>query len=330
MRRVLKAVGVLLGCLVLVAVAGLGYLFVAYPKVGPAGDVRVEGTPERIARGQYLANHVSVCTDCHSQRDYTKYAGPIRPESFGAGGEVWDESIGFPGRVVSRNLTPAGLGTWTDGEILRAFTEGVSRDGTPLFELMPYTTYGRHMAREDAQAIVAYLRTLPTRQVTLPERHLNFPLPLVVRTMPVAASQPATAPKPSDGRAYGEYLTRIAACADCHTPRDESMALRTDRHLSGGQEFIMPNGLIARSANLTPDATGLRGWTRETFVARFRAFRDGAGYVPVASSDFNTPMPWGPYSGMSDDDLNAIFDYLQSVPAIANTVEKVGRRAADE
>ena len=315
----------LVGCLVVLALAGLGYLFAAYPKVGAPSGVRVDATPARIARGEYLANHVSVCTDCHSQRDYSRYAAPVKPETLGAGGEVWDETIGFPGRLVSRNLTPSALAGWSDGEILRAFTEGVARDGTPLFALMPYPAYGAHMAREDALAIVAYLRTLPPRSVPIADRRLDFPLPLVVRTMPAVAHMPAAAPAPTDRKAYGEYLTRIAACGECHTRRDQP-----DRYLAGGEEFPMPNGTIARSANLTPHATGLAGWTEAMFLERFAAYADGAGHVPVAPTAPITPMPWGAYAGMTREDLGAIFSYLQTVPAVANRVEKFGQRDANE
>jgi mono/diheme cytochrome c family protein len=325
MRRALKVVGVLVGCLVLLAVAGLAYLLVAYPKVGAASDVRVDATPARVARGQYLAQHVSVCTDCHSQRDNSRYAAPVKPETLGAGGDVWDEKIGFPGYLVARNLTPAALAGWSDGEILRAFTEGVARDGTPLFPIMPYPAYGQHMAREDALAIVAYLRTLPPRTVAATERRLDFPLSLVVRTMPAASHMPASPPPSTDRKAYGEYLTRIAACGECHTPRDQP-----ERYMAGGEEFPMPNGTVARSANLTPHATGLAGWTEDVFLARFAAYADGAGHAPVAPTAPNTPMPWGSYAGMTREDLAAIFSYLQTVPAIDNRVEKFGQRAANE
>jgi hypothetical protein len=98
--------------------------------------------------------------------------------------------------------------------------------------------------------------------------------------------------------------------------------------LAGGQEFPLPNGLIARSANLTPDTTGIGGWTEAQFVEKFKAYADGRAHVPVGASDFNTPMPWQSYAGMTTEDLAAIFAYLQSTPAIRHTVEKVGRRPA--
>jgi hypothetical protein len=326
MRLVLKVIAGLMACTVVLAVGGYLYLLLAYPKVGPAPAVRAEATPERIARGQYLADHVAMCTDCHSQRDWTRYAGPLKPDTYGVGGEVWDETMDFPGRLVARNITPAALGSWTDGEILRAFTEGVSRDGTPLFPLMPYTTWGEHMAQDDALAIVAYLRTIPARTQRLDERSLHFPLPLVVRTMPARANGAARRPDRSDRVAYGAYLTNIAGCAVCHTPVDDSHAPITAKRLGGGQEFPLPNGLVARSANLTPDVTGIAGWTEEQFVAKFKAYAGGAGTVPITPADFNTPMPWASYAGMTTDDLGAIFAYLRTVPAVSQVVEKVGRR----
>lgn len=328
MRLVLKVIGVLVACTVILAVGGYLYLLMAYPKVGPAPTVRAEATPERLARGKYLADHVAACTDCHSQRDWTRYAGPLKPDTYGVGGEIFDESLGFPGRLVSLNITPAALASWTDGEILRAFIEGVSRDGTPLFPLMPYLTWGQHMSRDDALAIVAYLRTIPPRSEQLADRSLHFPLPLVVRTMPTPANPAARRPDPSDRVAYGGYLTHIAGCVDCHTPVDSNHAPITARRLAGGQEFPLPNGLIARSANLTPDATGIGGWSEEQFVAKFRAFVDGTANVPIKPGDFNTPMPWPSYAGMTTEDLGAIFAYLQSVPAVPQVVEKVGRREA--
>lgn len=331
MRMVLKTLGVLVVCAGVVALSGYLYLLLAFPKVDAAPAVRAEATPARVARGKYLADHVAVCTDCHSQRDWTRYAGPIEPDTYAAGGQVWDETVGFPGRLVSKNLTPAALGTWSDGEVLRAITEGVSKDGTPLFSLMPYAMYGKHMAREDALAIVAYLRTLPPRQTDIAPRRLAFPLPLVVRTLPARAQMPATAPPATDVVAYGAYLTNVAACAECHTPVDSQHTPLPGMHLAGGQEFPLPNGLIARSANLTADsATGIGAWTEDMFLARFTAWRDGSPHVPVKPGDFNTPMPWQSYAGMTDADLKAIFAYLQTVPAVSHRVEKIGRRDATD
>ena len=174
MRIFIKTLVLLVCCVAAIAAGGFTYLMLGYPKVGPAPDVTIERTSERIARGKYLADHVAACTDCHSQRDWARYAGPVKDGTYGAGGEVFDESMGMPGRVVSRNITPGALGDWTDGEILRAMTAGVSRDGSPLFPLMPYLDYGAHMDPEDAKAIVSYLRTIPASSHAPEPTRLNF------------------------------------------------------------------------------------------------------------------------------------------------------------
>jgi hypothetical protein len=72
-------------------------------------------TPERIKHGEYLANHVTICIDCHSQRDYSIWSGPVVPGSFGQGGEAFTQDLGFPGKFYAKNLTPEHIGNWTDG-----------------------------------------------------------------------------------------------------------------------------------------------------------------------------------------------------------------------
>ena len=83
MKKALKYLGYLLALLI-VAVAGLlSYVKLALPNVGEAEDLKIEHTPERIARGRYLANSVTVCMDCHSKRDYSKFSGPFTEETLG-------------------------------------------------------------------------------------------------------------------------------------------------------------------------------------------------------------------------------------------------------
>ena len=69
MRKILKVTGILL-LVLLLAVVGLAlYIKTGLPNVGDAPDIRVEITPQRVSRGDYLANDVAACMDCHSQRD---------------------------------------------------------------------------------------------------------------------------------------------------------------------------------------------------------------------------------------------------------------------
>ncbi len=324
MKTLVKLLTWLVALVALAVAGGLTWLYTRYPAVPPPEDVRIEATPERLARGQYLVENVTGCVVCHADRDWTKFSAPVVGGTKGKGGQ----RFGFgaePFVLYAKNITPGGVGEWTDGELLRAITMGVGRDGTPLFPLMPYPRYAR-MSRDDIEAIVAYLRTLPSVPAQpLPTRSLDFPLPLVVRTMPAA---PSHQPRPpvSDRLAYGEYLTNAAVCADCHTPMDDQGAPLPGMDFAGGAPFS-PNGVgLVHSANITPDAgTGIGTWTEDQFVDKFRAFRD----QPVRTLEGaerlqNTEMPWTYYAGMSDGDLGAIYAYLRSRPPIVNRVEKFG------
>jgi mono/diheme cytochrome c family protein len=202
--------------------------------------------------------------------------------------------------------------------LIRAFTAGVNKDGEALFPIMPYPKYAR-LAREDVEAIVAYLRTLPPVNHTVPERRLPFPLPLVVRTMPKPAAFRALPPK-TDRVAYGEYLTNAAVCADCHTPIDDTGTPLPGRDFAGGTEFKLPNGGVSRPPNITPDAgTGIGTWTEEQFVQRFKAW-EHTEPRPLSPSEQrqNTLMPWIYYAGMTEEDLGAIYAYLRTVKPVVS------------
>ena len=317
MKRLLIALPLgLLGLLGLL----LAYLHLALPAAGPVPQLTVDSTPERVARGSYLANHVLVCIDCHSERDWSYYSGPLVDGSFGKGGERFGPEMDLPGTLYARNITPAGIGDWTDGEIAHLITSGVNRDGQPIFPLMPYPAYNR-LDPEDLHAIIAYIRSLAPLQNEVPQGELDFPVNLVVRTIP----QPYPgnpAPARSDTLAYGEYLTVVAACAECHTPAEKGEKL-PGMDLAGGFQFVLPDGQKVRSANITPHATGIGSWSEETFVQRFKAYdTPQAKRIPVARGQANTVMPWTMYAGMEIDDLKAIYAYLRTVKPIENKVER--------
>ena len=322
MAKLLKVVLLLVVVVAIAAAAGVGYLFWKYPDVPAAENVTIAATPERIARGKYLSEHVTGCTECHAERDFTKYAGPVIQGTQGKGGEQFGDPETPIRSLYSKNITPASLGSWTDGEVIRAFTAGVSRDGTPLFPLMPYLKYAR-LSREDVEAIVAYLRTLKPIEYTAPERDLAMPLPLVVRTIP----QPVTfrpMPNKSERVAYGEYMTNAAVCSECHTPIDDQGQPIPGREYAGGFEMKLPGGSLVRTANITPDAdSGIGTWTEEQFVDKFKAF-DGTEHrtLTVAEQRENTWMPWYAYAGMMREDLGAIYTYLRTLKPIVNRVKK--------
>jgi mono/diheme cytochrome c family protein len=321
MKKILLAI---VSVVVLAAGGAAAFFTLKTPAQRPAPGIKVEATPERLERGRYLVEHVSACLHCHSPSDETRWGLPHKPELRGSGGLCLTEAVGFPGTVCAKNITQHpedGLGKWTDGELLRAIREGVDKHGQALFALMPYENL-RHMSDEDAQAVVAYLRTLPPVPGQRPARELKFPLPIVVKFMPQPLTGPVAAPDKNDKVAYGRYLVTMAGCETCHTPVDDQHQPIPGKAFSGGQRFLFEKGGAVASSNITPHETGLGGKTRENFIAMFKAYASPESRdVPVAPNK-NTPMPWLIYAGMKDEDLGAIYEYLRTVPPLENRVEK--------
>jgi len=139
----------------------------------------------------------------------------------------------------------------------------------------------------------------------------------------------------------GKYLTTIGACNDCHSPKvmtpngpepDASRLLSghpqhekiapivntTDWVLfsQGLTAFVGPWG-VSYAANLTPDDTGLKHWTFDQFKT---ALRKGKYKGLESGRDLLPPMPWQMYQNFTDEDMKAIFTYLQSLPAVNNLV----------
>lgn len=321
MKKALKFLLVLL-ILIIVSIGSLlTYVKFALPNVGDAPELTIEATPERLARGAYLANSVVGCIDCHSKRDFSRFAGPIDFSKAGQGGELFGSAMGFPGEYYSPNITPFGIGSWTDGELFRAITAGVSKDGHALFPIMPYPHFGK-MDKEDIYSIIAYIRTLEPVEYTAPPSTSAFPMNFIINTLPKPASFTTLPPK-EDLLKYGEYITNAALCMDCHTQQNKGEYLM-DKYMAGGFEFPMLTGGIVRSANLTPHKeTGIGNWSEEDFLNRFRKYSDSTFVAhEVARGEFNTMMPWAYYSKMKEEDLKAIYAYLQSLPPVENMVIK--------
>ena len=179
-------------------------------------------------------------------------------------------------------------------------------------------------------------------------------LGLLVSCAALAACQPKAAPPPPppDPAAVkaaqverGKYLVTLGGCDDCHTPKvmtekgpDFDMTRRLMGHPASEAPMPIPAGVlsptgwvglvnghvtahagpwgISFSRNLTPDqATGLGSWTEEMFMNTIRRGKhqgEGRNLLP--------PMPWPNYAQATDEDLKAIFAFLQSLPAIENAV----------
>ena len=332
MKTVLKIIAGIAGLVILLIVGGLVYLNTQFPNAGPVEDIKIEATPERLARGEYLANHVALCIDCHSHRNWDYYAGPIKPGTEGIGGELFSEDMGFPGNIYSKNITSANTGIkgWADGDIFHAITTGVTKSGNALFPLMPYPNY-RISDREDIYSIIAYIKTLKPVENQVKERTLKFPLNLIVNTIPKAAEFQKR-PEKTDTIAYGKYMTTLASCGDCHTPQKKGEPV-PGMSFAGGLKFVLPWGTV-RTANITPDVeTGIGSWTKDQFIKRFKSFdNDAAKQIvlkpPFDEGHFNTLMPWTQYAGMTEEDLGAIYSYLRTLQPVKNKVQKYSAEGA--
>lgn len=329
MKKALRILAIIF-TVMLLAVAGIAsYVRFALPDVGPAPELKVDATPEKVERGKYLANHVMVCMDCHSTRNYNEYAAPPIATSMGQGGERFNEEMGFPGTYYAPNITPAGIGSWTDGEIFRAITTGVRKNGKPIFPVMPHRYYGQ-LDQKDIESVIAYLRSLPPIEHQVPESKSNFPMNFIINTIPAKPSLKPM-PAPTDEVNYGKYLITAASCIECHTKFEKGSILE-DFAYGGGREFNLPSGVL-RSANITPDElTGIGRWTKQQFIDRFAIYRDSAEAHKKVDfmKEFNTIMPWTMYAGMSDRDLGAIYAYLRTVKPLNQKISKFDPAVANK
>lgn len=300
MKKVLKWIGIIIGVLIgILLIAGIGGAVYANAQFKPTlsdrplYEITADTSPEGLERGTYLMEGAMNCTDaCHATSPGV-LSGYVEEVNEGPISAVF----------AVPNLTPdeeTGLGSWTDAEIARAIREGVDKDGVAL-EIMPAFHYTA-LSDADVAAIVGYLRNMEPVRNEIPPLQLNT-VGKVMLAFGVIAQDPLQDPitepqvAPEAGTAeYGEYLVSLGACRECH-----------QLNLAGGPlPFAGPDE--PPSANLTP-AGELVGWDSEDFI---RAVREG---VKPTGTELYEGMP---RFQMTDEDLAAIFAYLQTIPAATN------------
>lgn len=218
------------------------------------------------------------------------------------------------------------MGRYTDEQVFRMMRHGIRPDGTASMPLlMPFWK----MADDDLIAVVSYLRSLEPVENSVPENEWTF-VGKAVRSLtstfePIAnPDAPKVAPPmlpPSLVR--GEYLARnVTNCIACHTPRDMTTFEAIGPEFSGGMEFEpwpalskhfnIDTTLWLRAPNITPHPGGVlaKYKTAEDFIKRFRQGRA----IPIS------PMDWGPFSRISDEDLTSIYMFLNSLQPVENEV----------
>jgi mono/diheme cytochrome c family protein len=279
-----------------------------------------------ITRGKYLVYGPAHCSSCHVANFDDMIAGEEGKEINLKGG------IKFPmgplGAMFTRNLTPdptTGIGRYTDEQLFRMMRHGIRPSGLASMPvLMPFWK----MADDDLIAIVSYLRSLAPVENNVPENEWTF-MGKAVRVLtptfePIKdPDAPSVAPPMEATIERGAYLANyVCNCVGCHTERDLMTYQAIAPEFAGGMEFepwpefytyLKTDPTIwLRTPNITPDPNSAFAnyKTPEEFIARFRKGR-------IISF---SPMDWGPFSRMSDEDISAIWMYLNSLAPVKKDV----------
>ncbi|NND35470.1 MAG: cytochrome c [Saprospiraceae bacterium] len=296
---------------------------IPYPTLKSSTDSAI------IAHGKYLVTGPAHCISCHV-KDYnamiradTSLMEPLQ------GGVLFP--MGPMGSLSPANLTPdptTGIGRYDDGEVFRMMRHAVKPDGTATLSIMmPFW----NMADDDLIAVVSYLRSLDPVENETPGPNYTF-MGKIIRTMaplfkPVTNSTPpAIAPAMQPTIERGKYLAHyVANCVTCHTNRDQMTFTAIGPEFAGGFEMepmeplhvklgVDPD-LWTRAPNITPHPNSAlsKFKTLDEWIERFRTGR---------IIEFS-PMDWGPFSRMTDADLEAIWLYLHSLDPVENEIGPV-------
>ncbi|HSO87922.1 MAG TPA: hypothetical protein VLQ91_15310 [Draconibacterium sp.] len=311
--KILKWTGI--GILIVI----VGFVIFVYARANRTYDApypEIAASPDSslIARGEYLVYGPAHCAYCHAPISEFKRlnAGEKVPLS---GGMDFVLPVGV---VHAPNITPdqeTGIGAFTDKEIARSLRHGVKRNGQALIDFMPFYD----LSDRDLTAVISYLRTTAPVKNKRPAHEWNFMGKAVMALgliKPMGDGIVPPAPEPDSTAAYGKYLAEsVANCRGCHTNRDIMTGAYIGPDYAGqanfevfDEQYRIIKGKHLVTPNLTPDPeTGrIALWNQDVFTARFRA----GAVIP------GTPMPWGPYSRMTNLELTALFKYLHSLEPI--------------
>ena len=267
---------------------------------------------DAVKRGEYAFRAAGGCS-CHTD---LKGKG-----AFLAGGR----SLKTPfGTFYSPNITPdpeTGIGRWSGEDFARAMRDGVAPDGSHYFPAFPYTTF-TNITDADLEDLKAYLDSVPAvrRRNTPHDVAPPFGWRFTVgpwKTLFFERGPYAPDPRRSATWNRGAYLaTALAHCGECHTPRNLLGGLDTDLWYAGTKDG--PEGELA--PNITPHRkTGIGRWSASDLAYLLKTgfkpdFDDVQGLMAEA-------IEHG-FKYLNDDDLNAIAEYVGSLPPIDNRVER--------
>ena len=268
----------------------------------PFPDIKASTDSNLINRGKHLVFSSAHCASCHSNTNSDSLL-QLGIEPSLSGGHKFELEIG---NIYSKNITSdkeTGIGNLTDAEIARTLYYGVGSDGRAIFDFMPF----HNVSESDMQAIISYLRTQKPVKNKVPENEFNV-MGKIVKAFILKPTGPSgSIPKtiaPDTSVQYGGYLVNyVGNCSGCHTQR--GMAGEVTGELLAGGGPMEEKGLPPLTPpNLTPDSSSrIFGWGQQNFIKRFR----------MGKLIKHSHMPWNSYKKMTDQELIAIYNFLQSV-----------------
>ncbi|TWO32097.1 cytochrome c [Seonamhaeicola sediminis] len=315
MKKILKILGIGIA-----AILGLIAIFLLYIGLTDIPSYKVEqidfhakSTPQALERGKKLT--MMLCANCHMNSETRKLTGK----------RMLDAPPEF-GKIYSQNITQDkeyGIGNWTDGEIVYLLRTGIKKNGqySP-----PYMAKLPKMADEDINAIIAFLRSDDPMVVSsaIPDTPTkpSFLTKLLCRVAFKPFSMPNKTiemPDPNNDIELGKYLAHNLDCFSCHSAdfktnnyMDPSLS---EGYFGGGNKPLNEEGRVMLTQNLTPDKeTGIGTWTKEDFINTVK--------YGIKKGENAMRYPMAPYTQLTDKEAGAIFEYLQTIPAISNKVER--------
>ncbi|GJD72651.1 c-type cytochrome [Methylobacterium goesingense] len=256
-----------------------------------------------IKRGEYLAT-AGDCVACHTAPGGKPFAGNY----------VLNTPIG---KIRTPNLTPdkeTGLGNWSADDFYRAFHEGITKDGSYLYPAFPFAWYTK-VTRADADAIFAYLKSLPA--VHEPRKDSEIPFPFNIRTALITwrtafftAGEFQPDPQASAEVNRGGYLVEgLGHCGMCHNANKIVGNSGLAGKLGGG----VIDGWYA--PNITPDDhTGIGAWSDDQVVTYLKTGAAPGNLPGVAAGPMRQTIEES-LSKMTDADLKAMVAYLRTQKA---------------
>ena len=266
-------------------------------------NYKANQSSEAFERGKILV--YSICGGCHYDRSAQKFIGtPIH------------EVPGFIGKVYAANLTNSksnGIPPhYSDAELKYLLKTGIAKDG----RFVPYMLRP-NMADEDLNDIVVYLRSddpaISVADTTIGITHFTPIGKMIMNAMakPLHYQPGIKRPSETDSIALGRYLVDNIGCFHCHSHSLTSLNYlypeQSKGYMEGGLKFKNPQGNNIYASNLTTDKqTGIGNFTK-------LQFRNAVKNGELPNGQLHPPMPR--FSKLQDNDVDAIYAYLRSIPA---------------